>query len=373
MVRGEYGARAFARNYFGAGLQARRVAGSAYKVLTHPSALSAYGLGATAAVRNMYNAYQKAKKSKAKKKDKVKVISNSGATIKLAKRPTVMSSKRKTTVKSLDKRLKDVQCLLNASCGELVYRNRSTGSLTCSARVQNGLNLATFHQSYYEGVLQQLRYYDPTTPSTLVTADGATGSFSKDFCFTSNYAKLTLRNNYQVPVEISIYNCQCKTDTSIDPFTAWSNGLADTCNVSYSNDLTYPTDSDQIVSLWNILKTTKKQLEPGESLVITHSVDKFDYDPAVADSQIETYRKEHKGFAFMIAITGVLGHDTSAAERTRLPAGVDYELDRVSKVKYDAGANIKYIYCVDNSASSFTNGGVVSLKPISDNLAYSVS
>lgn len=328
-----------------------------------------------AVAKQAYRAYKHYKNRKSVK-DKGSTIDNNGdkKRVRMARRPRVMSNTRKPTVKALAKRVKNMQCLLNASCGEMIFRQMATGALTSSVKQQNSVSVTTFHTSYYESVLAQLRYYDPNTPGTLVTADGAAGTYSKDFCFTDNYAKLTVRNNYQTPCEVSVYYMVCKTDTSIDPNTAWSNGVADTSNSAITSPLIYPTDSDQIDRLWSIKKTVKKQLEPGASVVCTHSVPKFDYDPAVADSQTETFRKEHHGFAFLLVVKGILGHDSGgAAQYGIIQSGVDWRLDRVSKVRYDAGANIKYIYITDGSAASFTTSGVVSSKPVSDNLTYSVA
>lgn len=329
----------------------------------------------TAAAPFVARAVGAARKWLKDKKNPSRVVDSMGQSkrVQPPRRPNVMGSSRAPTMKNLSKKVKNMQCLLNASEGELVYRSRSTGALIAGVKAQNALALGAFSGPYYETVLGQLRYYDPTAPSALVTADGTSGTYAKSFCFTSNYAKLALRNNYQVPVKVCVYYCQVKADTAIDPLTAWSNGVADNSNVSYTSVLSYPTDSDQFNSVWTLQKTDKKQLEPGETLECIHVVPLFDYNPAVADSQTEGYRREDKGFAFLISVQGITGHDTALAQYTSLSCGIDYTLDRTTKVKYDAGGNVKYIYATDGSTAAFTNSGVVSMKPLADNLGYSVS
>lgn len=65
-----------------------------------------------------------------------------------------------------------------------------------------------------ETALSQLRYYDPATPGTLVTAPVGTGTFQREVHVTGVYHSLEIRNNYQVPCKITIYALTPKQDTS---------------------------------------------------------------------------------------------------------------------------------------------------------------
>lgn len=136
----------------------------------------------------------------------------------------------------------------------------------------------------------------------------------------------------------------------------------------------YLTDSKQLTDLWKVQKKAKALLQPGDELVFVYSTDPFTYDPATADSHNELYQKGLKGFSIDALIQGVIGHDTSADEQGLLACGVDYEVELTWKVEYDAGgASLDYIYMGASGYDAFTNGGVISSKPVSDNLGYSVA
>lgn len=275
--------------------------------------------------------------------------------------------------KTLKKQVRELKRLAESDMGTLVYRYR-TISLRSAAVGQSTLNsLSGMTMSNYEAALAQLRYYDPSNPGTLLTAAGATGTFQKDFLINKSYSKYTAYNNYQTPAKVTLYICVPKSDTSITPQNAFTNGLTDIGAPSSTNVLIHPTDSQEFNDIWKIVKSKTKLIQPGSSLTITHSVKPFQYDPALFDSHTLNYQKKSGCFTCMIRIEGPVGHDTSAAEYTNIAASVELEEIRVIEVKYSAGADIKTVYVEDAASSSFTNGGVVSSKPVSDNIGYSVS
>ncbi len=275
--------------------------------------------------------------------------------------------------KGLKKQVKQLSRIAKADQGTLVYRRRQTFDAQSSANssafvVSNELNsLANM-----ELVLAQLRYYNPSDPVNLITASGNTGSFSKDFFFDMSFHKITLRNNYQVPVRIKAYIFKVKEDTSQTPMSAFTAGLTDVGNPSATSALVYPTDSRLLNEIWKIDKSLSCILQPGQEKVISVTLKKFVYDPATSDTHSLTYQRSFDGSNFNLRVEGVCGHDTTLDEQGILQGGVDGVTDSVWKVLYPAGADIKTIIVNDNS-DTFTNSGVVTNKPYADNQPYSQS
>lgn len=283
------------------------------------------------------------------------------------------SAKTMRKVKGLTKQVAQLNRIAKSDQGTLIYRKRITERATTSVNQSShdfarGLNSIT----NLEAVLAQLRYYDPTAPTALVTASGTSGTYSKEFLFDLSYHKITIRNNYQVPAKVRLYVCKVKEDTSIAANTAFTNGLADVGNPGANSALVYLTDSPQFNELWSIDKSMGKLLRPGQECVMTYTTKKFNYNPSVADSHTSEYQKSFAGTYFILRIEGVLGHDTAADQAGTLQSGIDMQIDSTWKVLYPAGADITYIV-VDDTSNSFTNGGVVSSMPVSDNIGYSQS
>jgi len=349
--------------------------------LPYNAAVGAAGAVAAYSAKNAYNSLSKymsatKKKSVARRRKQPYQALNSNANT--TRKPYKKSTRRKrygkgkSKVNKLSQTVRNLKRSAEADQGMLTYRHRTTGSCLSSvnAITYDGQNILS--SSFYEAVLAQLRYYNPSSPSTLVQADGATGTYMKDFYFEKVFAKLTVRNNYQVPCKVTVYSCKVKSDTSVSPVNAITNGLTDVGAPSATSPIVYPSDSPQFRDLWSVVATTKKVLQPGEEMVVGYSAKPFTYDPSLFDSQTETYQARVGAFTYLIRTEGVLGHDTSAAQYGTLQSGVDWQIDRTVKVKYSAGADIEYVYVVDASYT-FTNGGVCSSKPVADNIPYSVA
>jgi hypothetical protein len=99
------------------------------------------------------------------------------------------------------------------------------------------------------------------------------------------------------------------------------------------------------------------------------SVTDLNYDPSVGDNHTTTYQRAHKNMFFIPRIEGILAHDTSQDEQGLGQCGIDIIHDVVFKVKYPAGANIKFLKIVDNS-NTFTNQALISQKPTSQQTSY---
>lgn len=283
------------------------------------------------------------------------------------KRPTL---RRK---KGLKNQVKELKRLAESDMGTHIDRVRETDrTLVASVNQKQFAQANLINCSKIETALSNLKYYDPTAPTTLVTASAASGSFQKEFLVETAHCKFHFRNNYQIPARVCVYICRPKSDTSIGPFSAFTSGLTDVGGPSATSPLVYPTDSEQFNDLWTSVKTKKVLLQPGSEFSMTHSAKSFQYDPSYFDSHNLEFIKKYGACAILISVEGVIGHDTTADEQGTLLAGIDWYTDCTYKIKYAAGADIKQVV-VTNNSDSFTNGPVISNKPVSDNQNYSVA
>lgn len=297
--------------------------------------------------------------------------SNKSTSSKPASKPRKPVYKR---VKSLGKKVKQLTKIAEAEQGVHIHRVRSAFDESCASNgsiFRGNANFECNSQTQLEAVLAELRYYDPSNPGTLVQASGATGTFYKEFYFKRSYHKMTVTNNYQVPVVITLYSYRVRSDTSITPASAFSAGLTDVGNPSTTSLLVYPSDSKQLSDLWRVEKSKTVYLMPGKRTTIICSNKPFLYDPSLYDSHALSYQKIFKSSCFAIRVEGPVGHDTTADEQGQLAAGVDVCIDHTYEILYDAGAGIRFITVDTTGMNGFTNSGVISSMPVSDNIPYS--
>lgn len=270
------------------------------------------------------------------------------------------------------KAIQKVRRLAESDMGTHTHRIRSTARLLSSVNSCNTRSDSLVSITNLEAALAQLRYYNPSDPGTLVQASGLTGTFQKEFNFTKVYARSVVRNNYQVPVKVSIYMCTPKDDTSITPLESYTNGLTDVGNPSASSALVFLTDSPQFSDLWRVVSSKSVELKPGRKVSVKFTGKPFQYDPSLIDNHAMEYQSKYDCCATFLRIEGIIGHDTAADEQGTIQAGVDVVNDIRFEIQYSAGADIRYI-TVSNGSDTFTNGGVVSSYPVADNIGYSVS
>lgn len=223
-----------------------------------------------------------------------------------------------------------------------------------------------------EQALEALQYYDPSTPATLLTADGSAGTFSRKFMFTSAVAGVTFKNNYQTDCNISAYIVKPKVDTSITPLTAYTNGMADIGDPGNTQLMTYPTDSIQFNYLWKIVKSKTMMLRAGQTMKLNYNIGEFIYNPSITDNHALTYQRKIGGCALFISVWGTLGHDIVSDQQGLLKSGVDFEYTTKYKIIYDSGVELKEIV-ISNLLPIFSTGNPVQTsKPIADNISYQV-
>lgn len=290
-----------------------------------------------------------------------------------SRRKALMYSKPKTKIQRLDKKVKRLQQYSAANMGTLTYRSTGSVSLQAAVAVSNDFTVGQSTLALIETVLAQLRYYNPSAPANLTTADFTTGTYQKEVLLRSASTVLYIVNNNQVPVQVSVYTCSVKRDTNFTVESIFGAIDSDMSNVTTTSPFLYPSDIPAIDDLWTINKTTKCILQPGRNKVLIMSSNKMvNYDPSLSDSHNLQNQKAFDSKQFYIRINGVLAHDSAADEQAFINAGVDIRWKTTYKVQYNAGANIKFVFVDDNMNSSFTNGGQVSNKPVSGQQQYSV-
>lgn len=284
----------------------------------------------------------------------------------------LIKAPRKKT--SLKKQIKDLRQSMLSDQATHTHRRRDVLKVGCSVnQVSNSLTDSTATGTL-EAAMANLRYYNPSAPATLVTADASTGTYTRQIHFKSIYEKLTIRNNYQIPAKVTVWSCVPRADTNTSPATFYSDAVSDqTISLAITSPLLFPTDMKLVRDNWNLKTVFKGILEPGKQRVVKHQTKPFDYDPSNVDTHALAYQKKYGAHIFYIRVEGCIAHDSvNTGEYSTGQASIDTILDRKFVMTYDAGVNLDDFSEDNNATASFTNGGVVSNKPVSDNQSYSV-
>lgn len=251
----------------------------------------------------------------------------------------------KLTKRQIEKNVAVLKSQLDADNGTHTDRNRQ---LTFMGE--------TFHKmARYEGVvvdsvsieavLAKLQYYDPSNPGVLITAPGATGTFSKAFIFEKFHSTLRVICASTYPVKVRVYACKAKKDTNFSASGAWDAGLADVgLSGEGFNPMVYPTDSPVFNNLYSIAKSWSFKLFSGGERTLSFSTNCFEYDPSIQDSHTDAKQGVFNAWSWLVLIDGQPGldsTDTTAATLAHGPKAVYIEQTDVAVVKYAAGANIK--------------------------------
>lgn len=297
------------------------------------------------------------------------------ALVRYAKNMPVTSKRRKQP--TLKKQVKEIKKSLKADQAYHTYKHLIATDLDCAVGKCNHTQTGTITTSLLETAMANLRYYNPSVPGTLTTADASTGTYSRLVHIKNISQSLTVRNNYITPCKYRIYRVDVKSDTNIAPLSYYQNGVSDQVLPASTWDETtsgiYLTDIDTFNQQWSTKVLKSGVLEAGKEITARFSTGSFDYDPSLVDSHNLAYQKKYKASAFMIRIEGVLGHDTVADQQTTLSCSVDFYLQQKIEFIYDAGTNLNDIYIDNDMGTTFTNSGVISNRPVVDNQAYSAS
>lgn len=276
----------------------------------------------------------------------------------------------KGELSKLRKQVKDINKKLAYDDSLCRYKACQYDSLTSSVNQTAYQSYNITSDSILDASIANLRYFDPSTPGTLITADVGTTAYQSE-TLIKVFSTITCRNNYQVPLELDIYLCRCRGDTSIAPQTAFTNGMSDQGGPTSTSMLLYPSDSDEFNSLWKIAKHQRYVLEPGRQVSLSCSSKQITYSPSLADSHSFAYLHKNQGMVWLVRIHGVVAHDSSLDQQGLIASGVDVTCKVVCDVRYDSGGPALNDVVISDGFSAFTNGAVVANKPVSDNQAYS--
>lgn len=295
--------------------------------------------------------------------------------LKSVSRKKYRGGKKRTSVRDLKKRVANISRTLKSDQARHTNRFRYAANLTASVAQVNNSAIMKFRTTEIETAMANLRYYDPSVPGTLVTANASTGTYNRQIHFESVYDKLTVRNNYQVPVLVRIWSCTPKADTSIAPDSFYSNGVTDQTigPIAVTSPLLYPTDIDDVTNNWSFKVAKNILLQPGAQTSVHRFAGPFDYDPSNVDHHNLVFQKKYKAHTWMLRIEGVGAHDSSLAQYGTSASGIDYIGERKCVITYDAGVNLTDFSEDDSTTASFTNAAMVANKPVSDNQSYSVA
>lgn len=261
---------------------------------------------------------------------------------------------RKPKTKSLKAKVQKLEHKVNADLAKHTFKKSISFTKDCSYSVAATSSTHGYWMGELEGALASLRYYDPGT-NALVTNSGVSGSFSNTIYIASVWTKCIMRNNYKVPVDITCYVVVPKKDTSINPETAYQQGLLDQKGPSNTSTLMYPTDSEQFNDLYTIKKKVHKILEPGKQCSISYSVGGFYYDPADYDAHALNYQKKYGSHLYLFRLQGVMSHDSVVTNEIGLcQSQVDCAVERKTVIQYDAGKKLND-FTLDDNYDAFTN------------------
>lgn len=257
-----------------------------------------------------------------------------------------------------------------------VRRERAVGSRTAAVGKTELFEFAPGGtKAIIEAACQNLRFYDPNTDA-LVTRDLANGTYSRH-CNMSIFRKLCLTNNYGVPCKVEIYSCVPVDDTNNGVITYMTNvivGGDQGTGLALNSNLLYPSDFEDVKQAWKMKRVVNKVLNPGSTVCAIANSENVKYEFGYADAHGQAYQKDHGGHLFLLRLTGHIGHDAAGLNQwSNLQCGVDYVVDTTFRIKYDAGKDLHDLSYSDASATGFTNIGVCSQKPITDNQSYSVA
>lgn len=277
------------------------------------------------------------------------------------KRPRSKKAIKSSIPRKVAKLTRDVKRLshdIDNLDGNFSYRELSYGDLVSLAADSNQFQHTHNSVAVLEGVLALLPYYDQSAPSDLATVSFLTGNYQKTVQIESSYSELTIRANYRIPVHYDGYVFRAKTDTDLAINALMTSQIQDFTNVTqWDHPLIHPQDFDLMKQLYTFKKVSSGLLLAGAQTTISMRSGRFDYSPASVDTHSDAYQTRYKAGSLVFRIWGPVGHDSvETDEQGRVQTTIDFIKKTVINVKYAAGANIKRIQIVDNSAT-FSNTG----------------
>lgn len=276
--------------------------------------------------------------------------------------------KKSTTVKTLSKRVTKLAKSVDQGLALLTHRHLSAGQFLASAGKQLTKSFDLNNQGILNNSLSIVPYFDSST-NTIIDIDASDNltTYQRDYLFKYQGATVILKNNYTVPCVIKAAIVRPKNDTSVTPSNAWLAGLADIGSFTGEELQLKWSDSQVYMDMWTNIVMKKTVLQPGQELVLHADLGSLKYQPQTAEADSLSYRVNEKPASLMITVMGEIAHDSvDTTQMSTTRAGVDFKIEVIRKIEYDAGLSIKRIRLIlDNfQTAGFTNTGTIAAKPV---------
>lgn len=284
----------------------------------------------------------------------------------------VRKGTKRPTMKTITSQIRDLRVKAGKGQGKHTYKQSSSSQMTSAQGYCYHSVLGVNTLSFYESATDNLRFFNPSVPATLTTADPTAGTFSHDVHFDSIHSKIDVVNNYQVPVDMKIYLCKVKGQTGSTPIAIYDASDSVLGGVTESTaSLLYLTEVETVLQNWDVKCVSSKRLNAGQTASASYTVKDVKYDPSHADNISDAYQKTFKSFVWVVRIQGILGHDAVnyTTEIGLLNASVDIQLVNIAKITYDAGIELNDIF-ISEGRDTFTNVGTVGTKPVADMIGW---
>lgn len=268
----------------------------------------------------------------------------------------------KASKKGLKSRVQKIEKFVATQTSSHIQRDRDANTISCLVRKVEHFCFGINELSTIKTACDALKFFNPSAPATLITANIEASLFAQDIQISS-YQRFSLKNNYGLPAKVTIYECYIKADTTIGALSAYGNGLANIPSglgaYAKTNPQLYVNDSAELNKLYRVKKVKTAILHPGQGCSVSMNRPMIDYKPAVADNHTSEFQRALKYGCFMIRIEGLIAHDTTADEQLHTVAKLDYEWVKVYTVKYSSGGNdLHDIEVIDDTSASFSNGPI---------------
>lgn len=268
---------------------------------------------------------------------------------------------RRRRKQSLKKRVRRLEIDNSAQMSNLLYKEISTDYIETDPNVATYTSYSITSKSQMAKPMAQLRYYNPSAPSTLITADAADLAETNKVMFRNIYAGITLKNNYRAPVKVTVYCLETKSDTNTGPNAQMDAAIADqvlqqgATTWNKANPNIYPTELTFFKQKWKVLDSCTKVLANGRSMTCRCNIPNFWYSPAYNDVNTNNFTTKYKSRVFYVRTQGVLGHEaagvTDGADVGYIGGSLDVSQLIRYNVRYDAGGPSLNLIYVDNPAA----------------------
>lgn len=260
--------------------------------------------------------------------------------------------------KSLKTKVRNLQAKAKATEATHTHRTQETNELVCTAGECTYASYVGSNQTMLETALANLRFYDATT-AALITNDGTSGTFSRQYMFDKMVSSIECANTYNYPVNVKVYACTPKEDTSLSPRDTLVNSIADMgVGLDIDDIQLFPTDCSQFKKIWKINKSYSRKLKPGQNVTFSHKMKNFNYDPSDGDSHALAYQKQQSSIVWLVRIEGILCHNTSGVPGFAA-CSLDTNVKTKYRVTYDAGVALEDYSTSQTVASPVANLAIV--------------